>query len=1089
MLEIIYGKSGSGKTDMLLKKAVRGAKNGRVQYIFVPETKTFEAEKELLSMFESGSSPNAQVMSMTRFAKNLLGDGREEYIEKASKLLLCKKACDKARSSFKYYQKGTDKGGFYRKLMESFDEFVTSGVSGEQLLKAAEDNVCGQDVGDIAAAYIIYLEELKNYGIDDGDGLKKAAEKVAESGVFKDCELYFDGYTGFTSSEYKMIEAMAKSAASLSFAVMTDRKSDIFLEQNRTVSRLERLAERTGHDVKLTICEKSETDETAMLAEKIFSFEKTSVMQEGKTEFIRAADMDEECAYVASLIRKAVMTENMRYRDIAVACGDVEGYESALERAFRQRDIPLYTSDKSELMSKPPAAAVLGALQAVQRGFGCEQMFYVLKSGLSGVDEDTVCKMENYVLSMSLKGRDWQREWTKPAVDFGERIEENKLAELSELNEGREKIIVPLSALKENLAKAEKGSDYAAAVRQYIADTNLETLLEQKIKELYDNELFRESMEYGQVYEKLCAVLETFEKTEQDEDMNTDQFCELLSIALSNCSIAAVPVVIDQVIFTDFRNLPMKRPKLLFMIGCSEGNFPKETAGQSLISENDRVKLSKTGIELSLTAEERYIEMESHIYRGFAMPKEKLYLSYSQKDRSGRESRASYIYNRAKRLLNAQETAVADTKGQYRLWHKNTIMDAACEYISGSVNPASQTAYDSVARDKKEYLESIKSTGKKLRGPITDRELIKALYGEKLSLSASKIEKIASCPFAFFMEYGLKAAERRKINFDARAIGSFMHELVEHAVKAYIDKGRDGVDGAIEESYKKYAERLGREKEISAMLKITMDNIVENSKYIISDIIDEIERSDFKPVKCELTFGDSGNDAYKFTRDGLEVSVRGKIDRVDAFEKDGEVYLKVVDYKTGTKKFKLSDIVYGFNVQMFLYMMMLCEIENTEIFKDSKKQSAAVMYLPLRSIYREAEPDEDEEKAGGKREGFVLKDREIVEALEHSQDGKYTYVPVSVKKDGEFSATSNVLAENEFSAVFSKIKRQLFDIADRINTGFIEPLPVIRDLQTNSCSYCPFHAACLFDESMGTDKMKKIKGLKTDEAIAAMGEE
>ena len=185
MLEIIYGKSGSGKTDMLLKKAVRGAKNGRVQYIFVPETKTFEAEKELLSMFESGSSPNAQVMSMTRFAKNLLGDGREEYIEKASKLLLCKKACDKARSSFKYYQKGTDKGGFYRKLMESFDEFVTSGVSGEQLLKAAEDNVCGQDVGDIAAAYIIYLEELKNYGIGDGDGLKKAAERWPKAAYLK----------------------------------------------------------------------------------------------------------------------------------------------------------------------------------------------------------------------------------------------------------------------------------------------------------------------------------------------------------------------------------------------------------------------------------------------------------------------------------------------------------------------------------------------------------------------------------------------------------------------------------------------------------------------------------------------------------------------------------------------------------------------------------------------------------------------------------------------------------------------------------------------------------------------------------------
>ncbi|MBQ2910717.1 MAG: PD-(D/E)XK nuclease family protein [Clostridia bacterium] len=1085
MVEIIYCRNDSIKTEYMLKTIKENTENGKRQLVFVPETKTFEMEKALLSMFESGGSRYVEAASMTRFAMGLTKNKELKFASNGAKLLMCKRAVDEAKSSYSYYTKGTENPSFYSRMLESIEEIMKSGVKAEELYSAYSGGGFKEDILDIAATYTVYEGELEKSGFALGDILTNGAEELCNLQEIPYDDIWFCGYTGFTHSERQLINELMKKNADLHFTFMTDGKDSLFLEQNRSIFSLERECADNGIKCKKIHLENNaQESDISFLAEKILAFGKEKYGKSENIRFLSGANINEECSYVASEIFRLTREKNLRYKDIVIACGNVEKYASAVERAMNGYKIPVYASDKTELLAKPSVAALTGAVFAVRSNFSYEAMFSFLKTGLLDIPEELVCKLENYVIAWNIRGSMWSREWHNTITEYGERQSDEKIAELKEINAVREKIMAPLTYLKDSFSTAEKGADYISAIRKYMEIIGFENLVETKAGEYYDKQMQREALEYVQLYDIIIDALSQFEQVAGEDVMNVNQFHSLLCLVLSGYSIATVPDTIDRVVLSDFRNTPILRPEVVFIIGCNDGDFPPDGAESSLISERDREELSRKNVQLSLTGEERQIEMESHIYRTLNLPKDKLYMSFSRADLLGNEQCPSYLMSRAQAIIDSVKLEnITDKNEEYMLYTEDTAMLLASKYLSGESDDIVFSAFEHLKDKKQNQFESIENVKSGKRGPLVSRDTIRSLYGSRANLSASRIEKIKSCPFAYFMEYGMRAKERRRIDFDAKSVGSFMHELVENAVREYIEKGRDAIAPAIKASAESYISRVMHEGEMTAKLRVVLENIVKNSYDIIANIIDEIEQSDFRPMFCELSFGEGGVDGYSFERGGLTVNINGKIDRVDGFVKDGNLYLKVVDYKTGTKKFRISDIIYGLNIQMFLYMMMLNEIKNIGIEQNDARKAAAVMYIPLRTEYSE------KKEPTARREGYVLDETNIIDALEHSKDGNFSYIPVKFKKDGSFAASSAVLSSAQFGNVFRKIKDHLNDIADMINTGHIEAEPYTHGEEMNACKYCPYGEACAFDESNMLDRMRKIKNLPDKTALAEMEEE
>ncbi|MBR4878938.1 MAG: PD-(D/E)XK nuclease family protein, partial [Clostridia bacterium] len=863
MTEIIYSKNDGIKTDFMLNKIKENTENGKRQLVFVPETKTFEMEKSLLAMFESGGSQYVEAASLTRFASNLIKNKGLTFVSEGAKLLMCKKAVDKSKSAFSYYTKGYNNPSFYSKMLESIEEIAKSGVQAEELYNAYNKGNFKDDILDIASVYTVYEEELKNGGFAQGDILTNGAEALADLQNIPYDDIWFAGYTGFTHSEKQLINALMSKNADLHFTFMTDGKDSLFLEQNRSIFAIERECGKNGINCKKIHLEDSaEETDISFLANNILSFGKQTWEGSESIRFLEGANLGEECDFVASEVYKLTRESGIRYKDIVIACGNVEKYSSPLERAMNAYKIPVYASDKTELLAKPTVAALTGAVFAVRSNFNYESMFSFLKTGILDIDEEFICKLENYVLAWNIRGNMWSREWHNTITEYGEYQSEEKIKELEEINAVRAKIAQPLMALKDDFAQAEKGAQYVGAIRKYMENIGFAQLVQSKAEEYYEKQMQREALEYVQLYDIITDALLQFEQVAGEDEMNIVQFQSLFSLVLSGYSIATVPDTIDRIVLSDFRNTPLLRPKVLFVIGCNDGDFPPDGAGGSLISERDREELAQLGTQLSLTGEERQIEMESHIYRTLSLPTEKLYMSYSRADGIGNEQHPSYLMKKAEKIIGVKLENITDKKEQYMLYTRDTAMLLACKYCSGIEDDVHYSAFEHLKNEKAEQFENIESIKAGKRGPIVSRDVIRGLYGKTANLSASRIEKIKSCPFAYFMEYGMRAKERKRIDFDAKSVGSFMHELVENAVKSYIEKGRDNLEDAIRASAETYISRVMKEGEMTAKLRVILENTVKNSYSIIESIIDEIEKSDFKPMFCELSFGEGGVDGY-----------------------------------------------------------------------------------------------------------------------------------------------------------------------------------------------------------------------------------
>ena len=617
----------------------------------------------------------------------------------------------------------------------------------------------------------------------------------------------------------------------------------------------------------------------------------------------------------------------------------------------------------------------------------------------------------------------------------------------------------------------------------FLEELELARQLEERTARLEELGQLQRAMEYSQLWELLCEVSDQFADILQDMPLDTEEFVRLLKLVLTQYDVGTIPAALDQVQVSQITRNDRSRVKCLFLMGANDHVLPAVQSGAGLLNKEDREQLRLHGIELAPSGMDLFHMELQNLYAALAQPTQRLYVTWPAADLNGSPLRPSFVLGRIRALLPGAAEDIQET--DCRL----TAPIPALELAGGERNgPLWQ--YFSEDRRWRDALRAMERAARMSRGRLTP-QAVETLYGRSYRMSASRIDKINSCHFAYFMQYGLRARERTPARFDAAQVGTFLHYVLEHVTKAAAERGGFArlepgelekildqvVDQYMAAAMPGFEKRENRFKYLFRRLRKTVGVIVEN-------VAEELMESDFVPLEFELGFGDGGKaPAITIRAAGAELTVVGKVDRVDGWLKNGRLYLRVVDYKSGKKSFDLRDVCRGLNIQMLLYLFAL-EREGKALFGQDIVP-AGVLYLPARDVLVNQPRDVDAKTLRLaldrelRRSGMVLGEPDVLRAMEHSALEKPRFLPLSLSRNGSIS--SGVATAAELGKLGLYVDRLLARIAAELRGGNIDADPCGYSEQDNACTYCEFAAACNFPDGDENDRLELIQPVTPQE--------
>ena len=1082
MLTIWIGRAGSGKSARVLETMGREREN-RPQIMLVPEHTSHEAELDLCRACGPTASRNAEVLTFQSLATRVLGETgglAEVTLDNGGKLLTMRRCLQELHSNLKVFGRPSQRAAFLHQLTTLADEFYAYQIAPETLYRHVADmeGAMGDKLRDVALIFAAYDARLRNGETDVRSRVQKLHDSLPQSHYLDGKDLYLDGFSFFNKQEESVLALALRRCHSVTVTLLGDRSGQLFQNAAAQKERLVRMAREAGVECRLAYLSRQEDSPLGHLERHCFG---SGAVWEGETDAValyQAATAYTEVEYVSARIRQ-LAAQGYRYRDIAVASRSMDSYGPLLESVFRRDGIPAYISRRSDILEKPVMTLLLSAVDAVTGGFEYEDMFRYLKTGMTGVTAAECDLLENYVIRWDIRGNMWLRDvpWMLNPDGYGLDMTDERAARLQEINRIREKVRGPLSALADGLKQRPAARDKARTLYEFAAAAGVPDALREKADELLAAGQVQLAEEYAQLWQIFCDVLDQFVEILGDTELDGEEFARLLRLVLTQYSVGTIPATLDQVKVSEITRNDRHRVRVLFLLGANDHLLPKIEKDGGVLDSDDRQALAQRDIPLSDATFDALDNELQNIYACLAQPTEQLHISWPVTDVTGAELRPSFVVERVRLLFPRLKVRRED--GAYRMTLPAAALCAAGEnealrrYFEGQ--PRYEAALAAMARARR--ME---------RGRLSP-EAVQSLYGRSIAMSASRIDRVKSCHFGYFMEYGLRARERKKAGFEAPEVGTFLHYLLENVNREVKEQGGYGQvdDEALRHMVKRYVERyaatqIQEYQNKSARFRYLFSRLRETAYTIILNIAREMRQSDFQPVEFELSFGgrDGHLPAITVREGGASLSVSGKVDRVDGWLHDGKLYLRVVDYKTGKKSFDLTDIRYGLGIQMLLYLFTL-EREGQAYF-GYPIVPCGVLYQPARSVILRQDRNISDEKLKAaleselRRTGLVLGEPEVLRAMEHSALEMPCYLPISVKKDGTLSG--DIATAAQLGHLGRYVDRLLHQIAGEIAHGNIDADPYARGPQDSACTYCAFSSACYFDESR--DKRRQLH--KTD---------
>ena len=1138
-LQFYFGASGAGKSKKLHDHIIdESLKHPDKNYLLiVPDQFTMQTQMDLVVEHPRHAIMNIDVLSFGRLTHRIMEEvGGEELpvLDDTGKSLVLRKVAGKERENLTVLGSHLQKIGYIHEVKSALSEFMQYGVGEKELdmlIAYAKDRgaLCYK-LKDLRFLYQAFSAYTEGRFITTEGTLNRLRAALPKSEIVRDSVIAFDGFTGFTPIQNKVISDLMRLADKVIVTLTMDERENPYAaegEQNlfylskKTVAALLRLAKESGISQEEAVwCRKKEggrlprfadNPELAHLERNLFRYP-PRVYEDGvkSLHLFEASTPAQELRQTCIAIRRLLLeSEELCYRDIAVVTGNMEVYGKNVEEVFARFDIPVYVDHTRGILGNPFASYLRSALQMILQDFSFDAVFHYLRTGLSGFEREEVDRLENYVRRFGIRGRKrWSEVFTYREED--PEGEEASLALLTSCNAMRERLMEQLAPFFVPLKTVD---DMVRALYEFLVKNEIQDKLAAFEKDFQEKGDLSRAKEYGQIYPLVIDLLDQIEGLLAGEEISLKEFADILDSGLMEITVGTIPQNVDRVLVGDIERTRLKQVKVLFFLGVNDGNIPKSSGG-GIISDMDREFLRESEIELAPSPREQMYIQRLYLYLNMTKPSEALYLSYARVGEDGRALRPAYLVDMVRGLFPALAVSMPEREpaGEQILNGEDGVgffTDMLREYAAGRLDAEEERTFYTFYRcydGNTQYRERIGAlidtafAGRE-DGPLS-KTVATALYGASLLNSVSRLEKYAACAYAHFLQYGLRLRERGEYSFEAVDMGNLFHSILENFSEKLAgqgftwfdfpeEEGRRILSEALESCAAAYGETIlysnARNRHLLKRIERIMNRTVRTLQI-------QLQKGQFLPESFEVSFDVLENlDSFNIALSEKEkMRLRGRIDRIDVGETGDRVYVKVIDYKSGERRFDLAALYYGLQLQLVVYMNAAVELVQKK-HPDKEAVPAAMLYYRMTDPVVEGENLTPEEVNARilqelKMTGMVNKNDEAVKMLDGEFTDKSDILPLERKKDGSFSAVSSVISEEDMRMVSDYVNHKIRRLGREILDGTISVNPCELGSE-KACTYCAYKRVCGFSAGTQGYRPRKLEKLKAEEALERIREE
>ncbi|MCI8412400.1 MAG: helicase-exonuclease AddAB subunit AddB [Clostridia bacterium] len=1113
-LRIIYGKPGSGKSSYCFLEIAKLIEKEKKIFVITPEQFSFTAEKKLMDAVSSKSVINAEVLTLSRMAYRVLneiGGNSNTHLSKCGKAMLIYSILSSNKASLKFLGKSDENIDL---VMTSITEFKKHGISIENLeeeIEKTEDRYLKTKLQDMKLMYESFENQIKNKYIDETDLLTILAKNLECTDLVKDSIIYIDEFSGFTAQEYNVLKELIEQAKQVNITMCIDINpsinpdTDIYYSNKITLYKLLNLVEENGlkleEPIELNKQYRFKTKELQHLSDNIYNIKSTKYEENVENlQLFLAKNQYTEIENIAKEITKLVRDKELRYNDIAIITKNIDSYSSLVRAIFSKYNIPVFIDEKRDLNQNIIVQYILSILEVLVKNFSNDTIFNYIKLGFCDIEKDEIFKLENYCTKWGIKQSKWK-------TDFIYELDnENKSQEIERLNELRKEIINPLIELKEEIQKSRNAQNITKQLYEFIQKQKIEEKINIKIQELQDKNLIDLANEYVSSYKIILEILDEIVLVFGEDKITLDKYSKILKIGLKNSGLGKIPGTQDQVIFGDVDRSRSHKVKTVFIIGLNDGSFPSINKDEGFFNDSDRERLKDDGIELAKGTIDRLYEDNFNIYKAFTTAENNIYLSYASSDGEGKSLRPSILINKIRKMYPKLREKSDIVNKNYEIVNEIITYEELIENISKLKN---KEDISKIWYSIYEYYKSQNEWKQKLENDLKGleytnlpndikKENIDRLYGNTLNTSISRLEKYRSCPFSYYLQYGLKLKEKEQLKIQSFNTGSFMHETIDEFFDYVKIEGLNLAEIEDEEILKIVSKIIEENLHLNKNFIFTATSkykvLVQRLKRIVSKalkyIIETIIYSDFNIEGTEIEFGKKGE--YKpivlQLDDGKKVEITGKIDRIDTAQNEEGKYLRIIDYKSSAKNIDLNEVYAGLQIQLLTYTDAICRQEDIipagifyfslleQMIKADKKISDEEIEAMIRKNFR--------------MKGLIIADVKIIKMNDNTlKSGSSKLVPAALTSSGSINEKwTNGVKSEEFKILQEYIYKTIKDISKEILSGKIDLKPYNKKGKT-PCEYCGYKSVCGFNTKQNNNKYNYIEHKSKDDIINKMRQE
>ena len=1138
-LRFYFGPSGSGKSHRIYEEIMQRAAQepGRNFLIIVPDQFTMQTQKDLVMRSDRGGILNIDVLSFGRLSHRILEEvGTKEMpvLDDTGKSLVLQKIAADLKEQLPAMGSLLHKQGYIHEVKSAISEFMQYGISTQDMDKliasAEKRGALAMKLRDLKTLYRGFQDYIRDHFITTEETLDVLRRSLVKSKILPDSVVIFDGFTGFTPIQNRLIQELMRVCEETIVTVTIGEEEDpyqmdgeqkLFHLSKKTVADLVKLAAEAevtrGEDVFVKGGPNRFTEAPALcyLEQNLFRYQyEPYTEKQCEIRMFEALSPREEVHQTALYIRKLIREEGLTYRDIAVVIGDLEGYASYVETEFGQLEIPCFLDRTRGIVLNPMIEYIKSALQLYIRDFSYDTVFHFLRSGMADISREEIDELENYVIRTGARGyRTYSRLFTRRTEEMqqGSGQEDTERAEetLERLNRIRQQFADTVEIL--HMAPRAKAGEYVDHLYDFLEQNQVQQKLLNYQQQFEQEGDLAKAREYAQIYRLVMDLLDQIYELLGEEEISLQEFADILEAGFGEITVGTIPQNVDRIVVGDMERTRLKQVKVLFFLGVNDGNIPKNASKGGIISDMDREFLIESGTEMAPSPRQQMYIQRLYLYLNMTKPSERLYLSYAKVNSDGKGIRPSYLIDTVRKLF--PQLAVEYPQNRSRLEQIEGRQEGARylaeelrEYADGTLREEERQdfylMYRAYEADPEGRDRLTAAAFRRYKESGLSRIVARALYGRQLENSVSRLETYAACACRHFLQYGLSLQEREEFGFEVSDMGNVYHAVLENFAGKLAESGRTWWDfdenfatQAIKEAVEGYAATYGEtvlyssarnEYAITRMSRILTRTVLTLQQHL--------KQGSFQPDDYELSFrfAEDLDSIHVDLSEEEKMHLQGRIDRIDVSEDAEHVYVKVIDYKSGNKKFDLAALYYGLQLQLVVYMNAAMELESRK-HPDKEIVPAALLYYHIDDPTIETPVELTQEQINEeiltklRMNGVVNSDPAVVERLDRFLQDKSKVIPVEKKKDGSFSARSGVLSREELQVVSAYVDTKIRQIGREILDGKIAANPYEKGNE-EACTYCAYKKVCGFDGSIPGYEKRQLEDLDQQTLMQRMQE-